>query len=283
VRQIVLPREWDGGPECRLAPREAQHLLRVLRLGPGDRVPGVDARGRRHSCEILAIEGGALRLAVFPADEGVIPEPLPDLRGSATANSIRQSEPVSTTRDAPDSRPLPRIVLAAALLKGDRFDLVVRQATEAGVALVLPLLTERSLGSPAGPVRRERLERIVREALQQSGSSVPTSVGDATPLRGLQARLGPPVGKRLSLVLHELPLAAESLHSYLGHHADEIVICVGPEGGFSPEEISFLREAGFLPLRLPGAVLRAETAALFAVAAVEAIHSERDSWIPAQA
>ena len=52
------------------------------------------------------------------------------------------------------------------------------------------------------------------------------------------------------------------------------------EGGFAPEEVEFLIAAGFRPLRLAGAILRAETAALYAVAAVQVILSERSSWIP---
>jgi len=180
-------------------------------------------------------------------------------------------------------RRLPRIVLAAALLKGDKFDLVIRQAVEAGVARIVPLVTLRSLGSQAGAARHERQRRIIREALQQSGSPVSTLCEEAIELRELPARLGPQPGKRVSLLLHETPLVEASLHGYLGHRPEEIVVCVGPEGGFAPEEVDFLLGAGFLPLHLPGAVLRAETAALFAIAAIEIVASEHDSWIRAQA
>ena len=301
MRQFVLPAAWDGSPELRLGSRDARHLVRVLRLGAGDRFPALDAEGRSHVCEIRAIETGSVLVAIEAAmatGAAGATEPakgagaaegrgrakaavvaahdasLPDLRGG------KSRVPLATPRQGQN---LPPIILAAALLKGDKFDLVVRQAAEAGVSRIIPLVTERSLGAPAGPARAERQRRILREALQQSGSSVATRFEEATGLEGLQARLGAPRGTRLALVLHETPLVEASLHGYLEPRPDEIVVCVGPEGGFAPAELDLLLSGGFLPLHLPGAVLRAETAAIFAVAAIEIVASEHDSWIRAQA
>lgn len=70
------------------------------------------------------------------------------------------------------------------------------------------------------------------------------------------------------------------MHGYLTEASEAIALCVGPEGGFSREEVDFLLAEGFKPLRLAGAVLRAETAALYAVAAAQIVLSERSSWIP---
>jgi RsmE family RNA methyltransferase len=268
--------------------KDARHLVRVLRLGPGDSFPAIDAEGRRHSCEILdEIEEGALSLAVGPAEEEIaaVPRenPLPDVRGGSSlaeghrrggpADSKPVSEPATEGRNS-----LPRIILAAAMLKGEKFDLVLRQATEAGVARIIPFTSARSLGTTAGRNKRERQERIVREALQQSGSKVRTRIDELTKIDELPDRLGEATGRRLSLLLHEAPLVEIPLHRYLGDRADEIVLCVGPEGGFAPDEIEFLRGRGFQPLRLPGAVLRADTAAIFVIAAVEAIYSEQGAW-----
>jgi RsmE family RNA methyltransferase len=82
------------------------------------------------------------------------------------------------------------------------------------------------------------------------------------------------------LLLDPSPLARESLHGYLTDAPDEIALCIGPEGGFAPEEAQALAGMGFRPLRLACAILRTETAALYAVAAVETILAERRSWIP---
>ncbi|MEI6873605.1 MAG: RsmE family RNA methyltransferase [Spirochaetota bacterium] len=282
MRQFVLPASWEGGPDCRVTGREARQLLRVLRLGPGDRFPALDTAGKRHSCEILSVDGASLLVAVSSSASSEEGGSLPDLRTrspSASASPALAEKPLSRPKDQVPPK-LPRIILAAAQLKGEKFDLVVRQATEAGVARIHPFTSSRSVGAERGGGRRERQERIIREALQQSGSSIVTRLEPGSRLESLPDSLGKPEGRRLSLLFHEAPLAEATLHRYLGDAVDEIVVCVGPEGGFSPEEVEFLRGEGFLPIRLPGSVLRAETAALFALAAVEIIYSERGSWIP---
>ncbi|HUX37562.1 MAG TPA: RsmE family RNA methyltransferase [Rectinemataceae bacterium] len=310
MRQFVLPAYWRGAGEVRIGERETRHLVRVLRLGPGDRFPAIDAEGLRHECELLSIEGGAAILSVGVGQAVSDSFPLADLRGSDRGYSSRheahdtlsqgQESPLegagrqvaAKLRDATHSHDathsqvatgLPRIVLAAAMLKGEKFDHVIRQATEAGVARIIPLATARSLGRAAGAARVERQARIVREALQQSGSTVPTICEEAIGLRELPESLGNPAASRLSLLFHEMPLAKASLHEYLGPRPDEVVICIGPEGGFAADEVAFLLGGAFVPFRLPGAVLRAETAAIFAIAAVQIVVSEHDSWSPAQA
>jgi len=285
MRQFVLPADWDGSDELRIAGGEARHLVRVLRLGAGDRFPAIDTAGRRHECVLVSVEERAVVLSVrrIVGGDGPGPTvPLEDLRGGRGRRKTRAIEEPRLP-NAFRAGGLPRIVLAAALLKGEKFDLVVRQAAEAGVSRVIPLETARSLGRMSGSARRERQLRIVREALQQSGSPVPTGVEDPVELHDLAHRLGEPMGTRLSLLLHETPLADGSLHEYLGPRPEEVVLCVGPEGGFAPDEVDFLLASGYFPFRLPGAVLRAETAALFAVAAVEIVVSEHDPWIRSQA
>ena len=137
-------------------------------------------------------------------------------------------------------------------------------------------------GEEGGGARRARWDRIIREALQQSGSSIRTEVAEPLSLAGLPEALAArglgPSDPRI--LLHEAPLAQSSLHGYLTETPKAIALCVGPEGGFAPEELDFLLDRGFQPLRLAGAVLRAETAALYAVAAAQIILSERSSWIP---
>lgn len=170
------------------------------------------------------------------------------------------------------------------LPKGAKMDLVARQAAEAGVFAVVPLFSARSAarGEESGSSRRVRWDRVVREALQQSGSSVATKILDPVGLSELPAALssldlGPDCPR---ILLHEAPLAQSSMHGYLSLAPEALALCVGPEGGFSPAEVDFLAAAGFKPLRFAGAILRAETAALYAVASAQIILSERSSWIP---
>lgn len=284
MRQFILPEDWNGAPACRIEGGRARYLLRVLRLGVGDRFPGLDAGGRRFSCEVLEIGPARLVLGVGARLE---PEagtgPLPDTRAGRDSErpivpgGERRAEAVSASSGA-ESKRLPSLTLVPALLKGEKMDLVLRQAAEAGVGKIQPLITRRSVGDP-GAQKFARWNRIVREALQQSGSPVSTNLDPVLPLgEFLRGRSCSPE-RRLDLVFHEAPLVETGLHEYLTEALDELVICVGPEGGFAPEELAGFESAGFRFFKLPGAVLRAETAALYAVAAAEIILAERSSWI----
>jgi 16S rRNA (uracil1498-N3)-methyltransferase len=264
MRQFILPADWDGGPTCRIEGGRAHYVARVLRLGAGDCFPARDSGGAPWSCIVLKAEPDCLILAVSAAEPAA-----PD--GAASTYLA-------------DARLSPRIVLVMGLPKGAKMDLVVRQAAEAGVSAVVPLLSARSVArsEEAGSSRRARWDRVVREALQQSGSGVATKVLDPVGLPELpevlaSLGLGPACQR---ILLHEAPLAQSSMHGYLTQMPEALALCVGPEGGFSPVEVDFLATVGFKPLRFTGAILRAETAALYAVAAAQIILSERSSWIP---
>lgn len=258
MRQFVLPPDWSGEPGCVLTGEAARYLLSVLRLSPGDRFPGLDREGRRYELEIRAVEAGRVELAVRP-----------DTR---------------TGEGLPGGTRLPRLVLVQALPKGRKMDLVVRQAAEAGVARIIPVESSRSVArisdEGGAAAKRARWERIVREALQQSGSSLRTEVDSPRPFQELPGILGKAAPGRIGLYFHEAPLEGAALHRYLSGEPEEIVACVGPEGGFSMDEVRFLDGLGFRPAHLGPTVLRTETAALYAVAAIQVILRERSSWTP---
>jgi 16S rRNA (uracil1498-N3)-methyltransferase len=269
MRQFILPRSWDGGATCLVEGEDAHYVNRVLRLDRGDTFPGRDSRGGLWTCSILQSEPGRLLLSLQPVggahEKGTL--------GEGAHGEVPQG-----------SAARPRIILVQGLPKGAKMDLVVRQATEAGVSAVVPLFSARALPKEGEGARGRmaRWERIVKEALQQSGSAVHTRVLEPLGL----AALGPSLaGLGLSpgdprILLHEAPLAQSSLHGYLTRAPEAVALCVGPEGGFAPEEVELLRAEGWMPLRFAGPVLRAETAALYAIAATQIILSESSSWIP---
>ena len=231
-------------------------------MGPGSRFPAIDGNGRRYEAEVKAVSQGRAELSIAADIGSSSPETGGDFR----------------------SAPSPRIVLVQALPKGRKMDLVVRQATEAGVSRIVPVESRYSVArisdEESAAAKRGRWERVVREALQQSGSRILTSVASPIPISGLSAALGECPGRRIGVYFHEKPLDGPMLHRYLSHDADEIVACVGPEGGFSDEETTFLESLGFRPAYLGPNVLRTETASLFAVAAIQVIVLERSSWSP---
>ena len=89
-----------------------------------------------------------------------------------------------------------------------------------------------------------------------------------------------PAHDALSLLLRERPLAQETLHGYLDRVPRHVELVVGPEGGFSPDEVEMLLSRGFQPFCLGPRVFRTETAAIFALGAVKILVQEQDAWQP---
>ena len=177
-----------------------------------------------------------------------------------------------------------RIILLQALPRGEKMDLIVRQAAEGAVAEVVPFVSEFSipkLKGDGGAKKLARWERIIREARQQSGSRAETAIRQPLDMDGLFAfwkALKAEHPEALGLLFHHLPLAQASLHGYLVNDPGIAALAVGPEGGFSPAEAERFLAAGFLPFTIGNTVLRTETAALYAAAAIRIILLERDSW-----
>lgn len=260
MRRLVLPGDRSADTFWKADRDTTRYLVRVLRLGMGAEFPASDAAGNRFRCTITNADSEGATLRMDPAG-------VSSFRGKPTADF--------------------GIVLVQALPKGRKLDAVIRQATEAGVRQILPIVTEhcvaRDPGTERADARSGRFERLVREALQQSGSDVATTVAPVVPFARLEEALdaaGYGRDRTLRLFCHEKPLAKESLHDYLADGPKTVVVAIGPEGGFSAAECARFIEMGFRPLYFPGAVLRTETAALYAVAAIKTVFSERASWKP---
>jgi 16S rRNA (uracil1498-N3)-methyltransferase len=173
-------------------------------------------------------------------------------------------------------------------------DLIVRQAAEGGISVIVPFESEYStvkIKSLHKQDKLERWQRIVREARQQSGSSISTIVkpplGFDEVLRyweELKQEFGGP-GTGI-LLHHEMlgkpgaPLEQGAFHDYLSNEPLFVVLAVGPEGGFSASEAARFLSAGFLPIKMGETIFKVETAALYGAAAVRIILLESASWRP---
>lgn len=149
-----------------------------------------------------------------------------------------------------------RLEVAAAMPKGDRGDFLVEKLTELGVTRFVPLVTARTVVHPKES-RVENLHRAVIEASKQCG-------------RNVLMRVDPPTKWEAFLRAADLPAARYVLHptgdaaaAGLGR---DVVIAVGPEGGFTPDEVAAAAAAGWRPVSLGPRVLRVETAAVAAAA-----------------
>jgi 16S rRNA (uracil1498-N3)-methyltransferase len=161
--------------------------------------------------------------------------------------------------------PAPPVVLCPALIRAVRFDFVVEKATELGVDGFRPLVAERSLVQ--GQSRLGRWRRIITEASEQCRRERRPWVEAPVPTAGLVSRPPVPGGVRLMASELERSQRIGTVLAAVGRPT-AIDVLVGPEGGFSPEERAMAEAHGWRPVTLGPRPLRAETAAIVAVAVV---------------
>ena len=152
------------------------------------------------------------------------------------------------------------VSLATAVPKGDRFDWLVEKATELGVGRIIPILTERSTVDPRAS-KLDRLRRTVIEASKQCGRNRLMTIGEPTAFAEILRSL---MGNRL--LCH--PSGARFPENLRPFEAAAVNVAVGPEGGFSEEEIVAARNAGWTITGLGETLLRVETAGIVACARV---------------
>ena len=165
-----------------------------------------------------------------------------------------------------------KITLALAIFKFDRMDWAIEKCTEIGVARIIPVIARRTDAhlASAAVKRRERWQRIVRQASEQSRRSVPPEVGAPVKLKDLGGD-GVLAADALRVVLTESLAGSEGntrLGEILQSHSsgDEVVLAVGPEGGWADGELTWFCETGWVAASLGDTILRAETAAIVATA-----------------
>jgi 16S rRNA (uracil1498-N3)-methyltransferase len=257
MKQFILNAEPDTHRRVRLEGGDYRYLAKVRRLAPGEYFPA------------LLPGGGDVMVRICSVDKQTI------------VGEIVENENVRPA--PPNNAALPPVILFQSLPKGEKMDLIVRQAAEGGLAEIVPFVSEFSAVKIANSGHKlTRWERIIKEARQQSGSATATGIRQPLSIDGLFAYWEDLKIQRpgiLGLLFHHLPLAKASLHEYLGSSPTAIAMGIGPEGGFSSAEAERFLAAGFKPFTVGGAILRTETAALYAQAAVHILLGEKDSWM----
>jgi 16S rRNA (uracil1498-N3)-methyltransferase len=242
--QAVPPRFYV--PEARaeealieLPADEAAHLTRVLRLGAGDRIRVFNGRGDEWEA---SVEDASKR-----------------------AVSARLGDRVTAL---PEARVA--LTLAAAVLKGDKTDDVVRDAVMLGVTEIVPLVTARSEVAPAA-IRRggrvERWQRIAVASAKQCGRAVVPAVTDAVTLAAALERLSPGV------MLVEPAAGGGVVRLRQLARRSRLALFVGPEGGWAGEEVQRARDSGAMLMSLGALTLRADAVPLVALTALR-VHLE---------
>ena len=237
---LVDPADVQDGTLV-LRGEEAHHLVRVRRHRQGEVVEVIDGAGNWYQVRIESLGRDEVGARILDHQQG------------------RGESPV-------------RLTLAAALVKGQRFDFLIEKATELGVAELVPLLTERGVVRPGSEHKPARWDHLARAALKQCGRSrLPIITAPA----GLGEVVGAGVGDGQQVLL-AVPTGGETLRSCLeARRAGRVLLAVGPEGGFSPAEVAEARRQGARVFSWGNRVLRSETAGMVLAALVlhEAEHS----------
>ena len=206
----------------------ARQIAVVLRMQPGD--------------QVTLVAGGQEARAVL---EEVTPD----------AVTARISDRVPTTRE-----PVVSLTLALPLLRGDRSEEVVEAVTQLGVAKILPFVASRSVVRALGDAKRDRWQRIARESAETARRGMAPPIGTLRTWEELFEVLPKPIvvaweGERERRLRDALPIDVTTLS-----------LVIGPEGGLSDEEVALAREHDAIVVSLGERNLRAETAAIAAVA-----------------
>jgi 16S rRNA (uracil1498-N3)-methyltransferase len=266
LKQFIINREPDKDNIVRLKDDDYHYLIRVRRLAAGEFFPALLPNGEEILVQILSIEHNKL------IGKCIAPEVLTQKHRDT---KIKKNEV------------LPPIILFQSIPKGDKMDLIIRQAAEGGITEIVPFISEFSL-LKTNVIKKQkfsRWEKIIKEARQQSGSKIATTVhlpafekyytlNEIMEYWQKQKAAG-----ALGLLFHhQRGLEQKSLHSYLNIIPKTAVFAVGPEGGFSDVEVSFFLENGFKPFTIGDTILRTETAALYCAAAIRILLLERNLW-----
>lgn len=221
-----------------LTGQAARHLVRVLRQQAGDRVTLFDGAGQSGDAIIRHTGRDTVELELLNLDTVGCESPL-------------------------------QLTLAMAMVRGDQMDLVVQKATELGTTALQPLLTERSvirLQPSRVPKRLAHWRRLAASACEQSGRNTLPTINAPLNLPEWLGDLGDMRAQELRLVAH--PVAGQQT-ALPTRPASSVRVLVGPEGGFSNNEIQLANSRGFAKVWLGPRILRAETAAISLLSLVQ--------------
>ena len=235
LTRVHVAEPLTPGQHHTIAGDAANHIMRVLRLRPGDPLRLFDGRGGEHAARVEGFRNDAVIVEVGDHAATVVESPL-------------------------------SLTLAQGVSRGERMDWVVQKATELGVTRIIPVMSERTvvkLDAQQGERKRRHWQGIATAACEQSGRDRIAGVDAPLPLAAFLAA----VDSRATRVL--LSPAARLRVADLPRPQGDVVVLIGPEGGLAEAEQQAARGAGFVAVRLGPRVLRTETAAVAALTLIQ--------------
>jgi 16S rRNA (uracil1498-N3)-methyltransferase len=219
-----------SGPEITITDEDVRHIATVLRMKTGDELLLCDGEGTDYTVKIKQVDRAEIRTEIMGKAKREISHP--------------------------------RITLGQGLPKSDKMDFIVQKAAELGVASIVPLVTERTIVKVKDEVKRiARWRKIAREASMQSNR---TDVPQIEGIRGFSDFLRTLAPDPFTLLLFPWEEGTEPIKNVLRKAPGvmNIVVLIGPEGGFSAAEAELAKGRGFHLVSLGPNILRTETAAI---------------------
>ncbi|HEY4873648.1 MAG TPA: 16S rRNA (uracil(1498)-N(3))-methyltransferase [Steroidobacteraceae bacterium] len=235
LTRVYVDAPLASGKHCLVTGSAANHMVRVLRLAVGAAITLFDGAGGEYAARIESLRKDAVRVEV----------------GAHAA--LERESPLDVT-------------LAQGVSRGERMDWVVQKATELGVRRIVPLITVRSvvrLDAQQAPKKLQHWRGIAVAACEQCGRNRLPEL--AAPLDFLEFLGGEVAADAMRLVLSP----AGSLRIGAIKSPQKIILLIGPEGGLAPEEAEAAIDRGFTAVSLGPRILRTETAAIAALAALQ--------------
>jgi len=245
MKQILLPYRYNGEPTVTITGKDSHHLARVLRCKVGEKINVTDLEGVSYRTAIREITDSSVILSI-------------------EQKNTEESEPTL-------------IKLVQSIPKGKKIDLIIRQAVEAGISAIIPVVSRNTIvrfeSEKDVEYKHRRWNSIAKEAFMQSGTRRVPFVEKPGKLSDIKFE-----DESLKLFFHQEKSDSIPLHTCLYNDYRFVYIFIGPEGGYTEDEVRFLKEKGCIAAYLGNNVLRTETAALFAIAAVKIILLEKKAW-----
>ena len=263
MRQFILEKNLEKDGTVTLEGKDFKYLRQVLRVRPGDMISLRLADGSLQNSTVTKVDEKAKWIQLQICDTA-------DKSITRGVQAIQIQEEQTKADSFPGQI---EYILLQFVPRPQKFEQIVRQAVECGVKYIVPVFGEYSEKSSIQALsgnanKKERLERIVKEARQQSGSPVESVVTEPMTLeRAVEFAEG-----ALGFVLSERDEGSVKISEVLAQNKNvqRIAIACGSEGGISPKEVEFLCKKGlFLTVHFSVNILRCETAALYGIAAVQ--------------
>ena len=268
MRQLIIENKQIRKGLIELEGKDYRYLRQVLRVRPGDMISVRLPDGSLNNATVARVDEAERRVVLqLCADTGKT------ITRGVQADQLNASAAVNGALAV-------EYWLFQFLPRPQKFELIVRQATECGLSVIVPVIgeyTEKSSAQALAGAKRERLERIIKEARQQSGSPVETKVLEPMTLEQALELWRTSAGDQggLAFVLSERDDCSGKLRESVQKAGGlegikRAAIAVGSEGGISPDAVKALEEKGlFQPVHFAVNILRCETAALYGIAAVQ--------------